>query len=64
MLYELQVYHVGPNRDLERPRCSDALGVDQGSLFQQASDGDLDAGPLHIVARETPLRSLDSFNSH
>ena len=34
LLYELQVYRVGPNRDLERPRCSDALGVDQGSLFQ------------------------------
>ena len=37
MLYELQVYRVGPNRDLERPRCSDALGVDQASLFLQAS---------------------------
>ena len=34
LLYELQVYRVGPNRDLERPRCSDALGVDQGSFFQ------------------------------
>ena len=57
LLYELQVYRVGPNRDLEGTQMLRCPWCGPGFPFPASSDGDLDAGPLHIIARETLVYS-------